>query len=171
MFNSRQVRIGGVVESSNLCIVRILGMPDRAGGAAKAVHLFGRAGINIEFLAETQDPMGGANVTAAIPMTDMDRLEELLPEIRRETTSMQVQHEPNCAVVGIYGPEVREIPGIATKLFTAFGERNINILSIATSLSSLCCVVRERDRPAAVLAISSTFEMPQGRQMLGRDIV
>jgi len=171
MFNGKQLRIGGVVESSNLCVVRILGMPDKAGGAASAVKVFGRAGVNIEFLAESRDPSGGANVTAAILMTDMDRLDALLSEIRRETTTSYVESEPDCAVVGIYGPEVREIPGVATKLFAAFGERNINILGIATSLSSLCCVVRERDRAAAVSAISATFEVPANRNFSRESLV
>lgn len=159
MYNGKQLRVGGLVESGNLCLVRILGMPDKAGGAASAVRVFGRAGINIEFLSESQDPFGGANITAAISMTDLDRLEELTPSVRRETTSTQVLVEPNCAVVGMYGPELREIAGVATRMFSAFGERNINILAIATSHSSLCCIVKDKDRTAAVSAITSTFEL------------
>lgn len=150
--------VGGLFESRNVCLVRIQGMNDQAGGAARAVRIFGTAGINIEFISESVDAGGYANITAAISMSDEDRLEELLPAIQRETTSLKVSREPNCSVLGIYGPDLRGIPGVATRLFAAFGEANINLLAISSSLSSLCLVVSEKEHRNAVSVISSVFD-------------
>jgi aspartokinase len=121
------------------------------------VRVFGAAGINLEFITESSDASGFANITAAVGQRDEDRVEELLPLIRRETRSIKVDHQPGCLMLGVSGQALRGVPGVAGRLFSAFGESQVNLLAIASSMSSLCCVVRQQDRAKAVQVFSDVF--------------
>jgi aspartate kinase len=154
----RSLRIGGIIEEPNLCLVKVLGIPDKVGGAAAAVRSFGKVGVNIEFISESADVSGLANITVAIGMSDLDRFAEHMSVLQRETGAVRVEKRAGCAVVGVYGPHFREIPGVAAMLFSALSEADVNLLAIASSISSLCCVVADKDRAAARKAILVAFE-------------
>jgi len=151
------LRIGGIIESPNIALVRLLGMPDRAGAAGAAVRIFAEAGVNIEFISESSDSGGTANLAVGISMSDIDRLEERMHALRRETGASTVTVGPGCALIGLHGQHFGEIPGVASRLFSAVGSSGVNILAIASSLSSMCCVVHDEDRARARAAIIDVF--------------
>ena len=160
MHSANLPRIGGIIESSHLCLVRLLGMQDAAGGAGIAIRTFGDAGINIEFISESSDGSGTANIAVVIGRTDLDRLDEVVARLERESSALQVSTMDDVAVVGVHGPYFREVPGVAAAFFSALGEEGVNVLAIASSISSLCCVVGDADRAAARKSILDVFSPP-----------
>jgi aspartokinase len=64
------------------------------------------------------------------------------------------------AVLSIFGPDFRERPGIAGTMFSALGSRDVNILAISTSISTLSCVIDADRLGEAVSAMRETFDLP-----------
>lgn len=162
MHSATLPRIGGIIESSHLCLVRLVGMEDAAGGAGVAVRVFGDAGINIELISESADATAMANISIVIGRTDLDRLDEVVEALRRECSAASIKTVEDVAVVGVHGPYFREVPGVASAFFTALGEEGVNVLAIASSVSSLCCVVSDADRAAVRKSILEVFAPPLG---------
>jgi aspartate kinase len=157
MMTGSLLRVGGIIESPSIALVRMLGMPDTAGAAARAVGVFSDAGVNIEFISESADAHGTANLVVGISMSDMDRLDENLPRLRNVTSATTVTILTGCALLGLHGPQFGEIPGVAARFFGALGATGVNILAIASSLSSMCCAVSDADRNVVRKAILETF--------------
>ncbi len=63
-------------------------------------------------------------------------------------------------MISIFGPDFRERPGIAGTMFSALGAREINILAISTSISTVSCVIDIDRLGDAVDAMRETFDMP-----------
>jgi aspartokinase len=64
------------------------------------------------------------------------------------------------AIITFYGPHFREKPAIAGKICQTLGEAGINILGISTSISSVCCVIRDDLVGLVHQVISIYFDYP-----------
>jgi len=64
------------------------------------------------------------------------------------------------AIVSIFGPDFRERPGIAGRMFDALAGRQVNILAISTSISTVSCVVASAQLDLALRALRETFDLP-----------
>ena len=72
---------------------------------------------------------------------------------------------PSCrgqdvAAIAIFGPDFRERPGIAGRMFRALASRSINILAISTSISTVNCIIALTDLKEAYAAICEQFDLP-----------
>ena len=72
----------------------------------------------------------------------------------------EVIQRSDVALISVFGPDFRERPGIAGTMFSALGERGINILVISTSISTLSCVIDADCLEGAIEAVQETFELP-----------
>ena len=84
----------------------------------------------------------------------------LLKHAFRDVVPKQVIQRPNVAIISIFGPDFRERPGIASTMFSALGAKQINILAISTSISTLSCVIDADCLDEAVVAMRETFDLP-----------
>jgi aspartate kinase len=95
--------------------------------------------------------------------TDAKRtVDALHMEFAQDVTHEKVKHitvDPTIAIVAIVGENMRGIPGIAGRTFSAVGRENVNILAIAqgSSESNISFVVAEKDVKAALEATHREF--------------
>ena len=80
--------------------------------------------------------------------------------MREEVGGERIIQRPNVAIISIFGPDFRERPGIASTMFSALGGKQINILAISTSISTLSCVIDADCLDEAVAAMRETFDLP-----------
>ncbi len=155
-----KIKIGGIMQTTNLAKVGVMAIPDRPGTAGKVMQALGYKGINVQFIVQCIDIRHNDHVIFCISQEDLERAREVLEEVRRELGAEQVIHRSNVAIVSIFGPDFREKPGIAGEMFAALGKKGINILAISTSISTLSCVIDAANLEAAVATMRETFDLP-----------
>ena len=74
--------------------------------------------------------------------------------------NQSVEEIPNISTVTVYGPHFREKPAISGEMCSALGHANVNILGISTSISSVCCLIKEEDFDTAYHSLLEVFELP-----------
>ena len=67
---------------------------------------------------------------------------------------------PNISSLTVYGPHFREKPAISGEMCSALGKADINILGISTSISSVCCLIKDEDFERAYGALLEVFQLP-----------
>ncbi|MBN1641871.1 MAG: ACT domain-containing protein [Anaerolineae bacterium] len=155
-----KIKIGGIMQTTGLAKVGVMSIPDRPGTAGHIMDVLGARQINVQFIVQCIDIHNNDHVVFCISEADLARAADLLETVRAELGAEQVIQRRNVAVMSIFGPDFRERPGIAGTMFSALGARDINILAISTSISTLSCVI-DADRLAdAVAAMRDTFDMP-----------
>jgi len=87
------------------------------------------------------------------------RLEKILTEIRMECRPDSIEVYPNMALIATVGRGMAYTPGMAAKLFTALGNRNINIRMIDQGSSEINIIIgiETDDFEDSVRAIYDTF--------------
>ena len=98
-----------------------------------------------------------------VPAADAKRtVEALRKEFAQELAHEKVEHitvDPNVAIVAVVGENMRGIPGVAGRTFTALGRENVNIIAIAqgSSESNISFVIEEKDVKRALFAAHREF--------------
>ena len=100
-------------------------------------------------------------VSAADARMTVDAMKK---EFANDLAHQTVEHitiDPNIAIVAVVGENMRGIPGIAGRTFSAMGRESINIIAIAqgSSESNISFVIERKNVKAALLALHREFEL------------
>jgi aspartokinase/homoserine dehydrogenase 1 len=84
------------------------------------------------------------------------------PEIAEQTVE-HVTANPDIAIVAVVGENMRGIPGVAGRTFTALGRENVNIMAIAQGSSeyNISLVVQESSMQRALTALHKEFRLDE----------
>jgi aspartokinase len=103
-----------------------------------------------------------------IPSADEKRAVEALrnafaPEIEEQTVE-HVSARPEVAIVAVVGENMRGIPGVAGRTFSALGRESVNIIAIAQGSSeyNISFVVEAEAMQRALAVLHKEFRLYEG---------
>ena len=155
-----KIRIGGIMQNAHLSLLNVTAVPDRPGIAAAILSGLGDRGINVQFIVQCIDQSERDQVALCVDRDDVESASEIVNSIAPEIEAGKVVTVPEAAIVSIFGPDFRERPGIAGRMFQALAERSINIMAISTSISTVSCVIQSDDLEGGLIALRETFDLP-----------
>jgi len=156
----KKILIGGILKAQNFTMIKIVGMPNKPGYAGQVLTALGRANINLHFITEGIDGAGFANMTICISPDDCDEAVEIIKVFQNDEKIKSVRETKNISSLTVYGPHFSEKPAISGEMCSTLGKANINIIGISTSISSVCCLIRDEDFDRAYAALLSVFQLP-----------
>jgi len=118
--------------------------------------------VNVLFVSQSSSQN---DICFVIPSAEQARTVQALrsafgPEISEQTVE-HVSVDANIAVVAVVGENMRGIPGVAGRTFSALGREGVNIIAIAQGSSelSISFAVKSADVKDAVKAIHDEFQL------------
>lgn len=158
---TNKVTIGGVIENYPVLMISVLSAPNLPGIAGKVLSQLGDWNIPIEFITESANIDGKADITFCVQKRYYSLLKANLDLLKNLIGAATSELIDNVAIISVYGPHFREKPAIAGRFCSALGALGINILGISTSISSVSCVINAEQIPKAREAIQSVFRLPE----------
>ena len=153
--------VSGVTCDKNQARITLKKVPDQPGIAAKVFAPVATAGIVVDMIIQNMRSGGQTDLTFTVPMTDFDRAMEIEREVAREIGAEDVLGDPEIAKVSVIGVGMKNHSGVASLMFTALADENINIRLISTSEIRISCVVTEKYAELAVRVLHSAFGLDQ----------
>jgi bifunctional aspartokinase / homoserine dehydrogenase 1 len=142
----------------------IVGVPDVVG---RTFSTTAEVRANVLLISQSSSQNDICFIVAA---TDAKRtVEALRKEFAQDVAHEKVEHitlDPNIAIVAVVGENMRGIPGVAGRTFSALGRENVNMIAIAqgSSESNISFVVAEKDMKAALAATHREFGLAASGQ-------
>ncbi len=155
-----KIKIGGIMQSDSRALIKILSVPDHASVAGTVLRSMAEAQINIELLVESFDLDDCGNFAIVIDQKDLDHAISVLDHLKPTIDAKIITYNPDVAVITIFGPHLREKPQVHGMMFSAMASLGISSMAIATSLSSVSCVIEGQFLEAALQALQNTFDTP-----------
>ncbi|MBN1934706.1 MAG: ACT domain-containing protein [Anaerolineae bacterium] len=155
-----KIKIGGVMKHTHLSEIGVKGIPSRPGTAATVLGTLGEARINVQFVVHCVGNNGRDNIVFCVGHDDLAASLEIIDRLKEAVKAESVTHQPDVATIAIFGPDFRERPGIAGTMFKALAAREINILAISTSISTVSCVIAADRLDDAIAAMYDAFDLP-----------
>jgi len=130
-------------------------MAHEVGIVKKALEVFEERGISIDHI-----PSGIDSFTIVLPSESVEKIShQIVEELKKKCKTDNVQVFRNLSLITTVGIKMAYRPGISAKLFTALGNRNINIRMInqGSSEINIIVAVEDKDFEEAIRAIYDAF--------------
>ena len=147
--------ISGISSIDTEAKLTVRGVPDLPGVAAKILGPVSDAGIDIDVIVQNIS----ADNTTTVDQSDASSAEEILKETSESLGGGSIEVDDNIAKVSVVGRGMRGQSGIASKMFQALADHEINILMITTSEIKISVVIQKDLMEKAVNALHDTFQL------------
>lgn len=152
--------VSAVTHDTSEAMIRIRGVPDQPGIAARIFGDIAAESINVDMIVQNISEHGKTDVSFTMPKDDLARSGAVIERITKQIGADDYKADSDIAKVSLIGAGMKSHPGVAAEMFKALADAKINIEMISTSTIRISCVVRASDVEAAVRVIHDVFELP-----------
>ena len=142
--------IKGVAKDTDVAVITILNVPDEPGTSFKIFGLLAQKNINVDIILQSTGRDGKKDISFTCAQGEA---ETALRVLRDSAHYTDVSVDTTCAKVSIVGAGMQSHSGVASKMFEAMSNNNINIKMISTSEIKISCIIDRDDADKAVSAI------------------
>ena len=151
------VVIRGVAVDKNQAKVRIAGVPDKPGVAAKVFKAIAEANVNIDVIVQNVSEKGHTDISFTVPSTEAAKAAKALQPIVKEIGARDAASTTDIAKLSVVGIGMRSHPGVAAKMFDTLAANGINIDMISTSEIKISVIISLKDADKAARAVHDAF--------------
>ena len=145
--------IKGVAKDTDVAVITILNVPDEPGTSFKIFGLLAQKNINVDIILQSTGRDGKKDISFTCAQGEA---ETALRVLKESAHYADVSVDTTCAKVSIVGAGMQSHSGVASKMFEAMSNNNINVKMISTSEIKISCII---DRDDADKAVSAIHEM------------
>ena len=149
--------IKGVAKDTNVAVISILEVPDVPGMSFKVFGALAQKNVNVDIILQSTGRGENKDLIFTVPLADAETAVEVLKENQPRFGGREILVEKNFAKVSVVGAGMQSNPGVASRMFEALFEANVNIHMISTSEIKISVIIDEADADKAVVAIHDAF--------------
>lgn len=150
--------IKGVAKDEDVARIAIIGLPDTPGIAFRIFSALAQKKINVDIILQSVGRHNTKDISFTVPMSDKDTALAILNEKLEVLGAERIEDDDNVVKVSIVGAGMQSNPGVASKMFEALFESNINIKMISTSEIKISVLIDRKDANVAMNAIHDAFD-------------
>ena len=151
------VVVRGVALDKNQAKVMVANIPDKPGTAARVFRSLSEANVVVDMIVQNIGRNGVANLTFTVPRDDTHRAFQAVEEVLQELGGGKVTLVGDIAKLSVVGVGMRTHSGVASQLFSALSDAEVNIQLISTSEIKISVVINENESDHATRAVHSAF--------------
>ena len=149
--------IKGVAKDTDVAVLTVKDVPDVPGMSFKIFSLLAQKNINVDIILQTTGRDGKKDMSFTVPLGDAESAVAALKNATSRIGGGDVNVDKGCAKVSIVGAGMQSHSGVASTMFEALFNQNINIKMISTSEIKISVIIDEADADKAVAAIHDAF--------------
>ena len=156
-----QAIISGIAHDKSEAKITIVGVPDRAGVAARIFQAIADADINIDMIVQNVSAAatGLTDISFTLPRTEGSRATSIVQKLQGEIGFQSIQYDDQIGKLSLIGAGMRSHPGVTANFFAAMASAGVNIEMISTSEIRISIVCRQGDLERAVKAAHTAFDL------------
>jgi aspartate kinase len=156
-----QAIISGIAHDKSEAKITIVGVPDRAGVAARIFQAIADADVNIDMIVQNVSAAatGLTDISFTLPRAEGSRATSIVQKLQGEIGFESIQYDDQIGKLSLIGAGMRSHPGVTANFFAAMASAGVNIEMISTSEIRISIVCRQADIERAVQAAHTAFEL------------
>ena len=151
--------VSGISSIDSEAKLTLRGVPDIPGVAAKILGPISEAGIEIDVIVQNISAENTTDFTFTVNEDDAEAAEAILLEMSNSFGGGLVEVDSDIAKISIVGRGMRAHAGIASKMFEALANEEINILLITTSEIKISVVIKRDSMKDAIVCLHDAFDL------------
>lgn len=151
--------IRGVAKDNNVARISIIGVPDTPGIAFKIFSHLAAKKVNVDIILQSIGRENKKDISFTVARENEELAVGIMEDLRQALGAQQVICDDNISKVSIVGAGMQSNPGVASKMFEALAEENVNIQMISTSEIKISVLVAQEEAEKALNAIHDAFDL------------
>jgi len=151
--------VSGISSIDSEAKLTLRGVPDIPGVAAKILGPISEAGIEVDVIVQNISAENTTDFTFTVNEADAAAAEAILLEMSNSFGGGLVEVDSDIAKISIVGRGMRAHAGIASKMFEALANKEINILLITTSEIKISVVIKKDSMKHAIACLHEAFDL------------
>ena len=156
-----QVVVSGVTSNKDQAKISLIGIEDKPGVAAEIFNIVAEQNINIDMIIQNVGRDGTTDLSFTVPEKDLSKTVKVIQELNDQIKIATLETDSDISKVSVVGIGMVSHVGVASKMFSALAEQNINIQMISTSEIKISCVIDQTQTDKAVEVIHDSFDLGQ----------
>jgi aspartate kinase len=151
------MEISGIAKDDNISRITVMGLENKIGKTYNVFKLLSEHNINVDTIVQSFGENINKNLSFTIKTTDLNETLRILNDNLESITAKEIIHFDNLSKVSIVGIGMTNRTGIASKMFEALYEQNINMHLISTSEIKITVLINQDEADLAVKSIHKKF--------------
>ena len=151
--------VSGISSIDSEAKLTIRGVPDIPGVAAKILSPISEAGIEVDVIVQNISAENNTDFTFTVDKNDAKKAEDILQKTSQTLGGGSIEVDDDIAKISIVGRGMRAHAGVASKMFQALANHEINISMITTSEIKISVVIKKEEMENAVQALHDAFDL------------
>ncbi len=151
--------VTGVSFQKDEAKIAIRQVPDKPGIAGRIFAPISEANINVDMIVQNVSKDGTTDLTFTVPKSDLKKALQIIEKHSKDIGAQNVEASESIAKISVIGLGMRSHAGIASKMFSALADENINIQMISTSEIKISIIVDAKYTELAVRVLHSAFDL------------
>ncbi|WP_457669324.1 aspartate kinase [Thiolapillus sp.] len=152
-----KAKIAGIAFSRDEAKLTIRGVPDHPGVAYQILGPIGEANIEVDMIVQNIGKDETTDFTFTVHRNDLPQALEILEKTARELGAREVEADDRIVKIALVGVGMRSHAAIASNMFKALSEEQINIQMISTSEIKVSVIVDEKYLELGVRTLHDAF--------------
>ena len=149
--------ISGVAKDTEVARISVTGIPNLPGLAFKMFSKLSAKDINVDIILQSIGHDGKKDISFTVSKDRGQEAVACLKDYMENLGAAEVLYDDNVAKISIVGAGMESHAGVATKMFEALYDAQINIQMISTSEIKVSVLIDKKDADRAVKAIHDKF--------------
>lgn len=149
--------ISGVAKDTDVARISVMGVPNIPGLAFKMFSKLSAKNINVDIILQSIGHDGKKDISFTVAKNRGEEAVALMKEYTENLGAEEILYDDKVAKISIVGAGMESHAGVATKMFEALYDAQVNIQMISTSEIKVSVLIDSADADKAVSAIHSKF--------------
>ena len=150
-------KIAGIAFNRDEAKLTVQGVPDQPGVAHSILGPIGAANIEVDMIVQNTAHDGTTDFTFTVHRGDYAKAQAVLQQTAQQLSAREVSGDDKIVKISLVGVGMRSHAGIASQMFEALAQENINIRMISTSEIKISVVVDEKYLELGVRTLHEAF--------------
>lgn len=151
--------VTGVAHDIYVAKIGLFDVPDRPGIAWQIFRALAEESINVDMIIQSAMRDDINDISFTVTRADLRRTLEVVEAIKDNVGIKGYTHDEDVAKVSIVGAGMVTNPGVASLMFEALAQEDINLEMITTSEIKISCIVKAWQAEKAVRALHKKFNL------------
>ena len=157
--NVEKMLISGVAGDDDVARVAIMGVKDTPGTAFDIFSTLSKSKINVDIILQSIGRDGTKDITFTVAESTLPEVKAVISANMDRWNVKDIDYNSDVAKVSVVGGGMVAHPGVASLVFEAMYDANINISMISTSEVKISVLIDKEDMKKAIRAIHDKFHL------------
>ena len=141
----------------NVALVTVDNLPNNTKLISDIFNVIAQKKINIDMISQVPPFRGTISISFSLPSDDLVNALSALNRFKKDVRDLRIEIDADNTKLQVYGEGMKNIPGVAAKIFTLLADEGVEIKMVTTSEIDISYLIYEKDVDKAIQAIKREY--------------